>query len=100
MRSAVAIFTSALLIAVVVACAISTCAVAAVSTHPCCPKTEIRHCVLTLLERTDTTPVVHFVAAPPVQPAVSFTPAAEALPVRERLADSEGLHLRIHVLRI
>jgi hypothetical protein len=100
MRSAVAILTSALLVAVVLACAISTCAAASVSPHPCCPKTEVRHCALTLLERTKTTPVAHFIATPPVRIAISIAPAETPLPLHERLTDSEGLHLKLRVLLI
>jgi hypothetical protein len=55
---------------------------------------------LTLLERTKTTPVAHFIATPPVRIAISIAPAETPLPVHERLTDSEGLHLKIRVLLI
>lgn len=112
MRSAVAISVALLLVSLVTVCPLLSCAGndpdlshACCHKHssgtPCAPQTKVQHCVYSLLDRS--TPAPAAMAA--VAPAVISTPGIPETTGRtltgiERPADSRGLHLRIHVLRI
>jgi len=105
MRSAVASLMSILVVVLIAACALSSCAIAADAPHSCChkhsmPNTEMKECAYNLLERSKVAPAAHFAATPlaqlPSKP--EFHSESAALP--QRLADSTELYLRIRVLLI
>jgi hypothetical protein len=103
MRRFLAIFATVLLATLITACALSSCAVAADSAHSCChkhPTAETHLCVYSLLERSQTTPVLIAPAVPTAAVAVVPANPGRFQPAPERPADSSGLFLFLRVLRI
>jgi hypothetical protein len=102
MRQFLATFAAVLLATFIVACALSSCAIAADSAHSCCHKhrtAEMRQCAYSLLERSMTTPAI--VAAVPTGTLAEVPANPDRFqPAPERLTDSSGLFLSIRVLRI
>jgi len=110
MRSALAILMPVLVVTALGACAFTTCALAADSSHACChrhrsgtpgaPTTATHQCIHNLLERGKIVPGVHLADPPPALSCPSPVHDSDCAPVPERLADSAGLFLRIRVLLI